>query len=1083
VALTADDNLSTSGYKASVSSLLTGNNGYRAFDATGATSYWHSQYPYYTFVTGTYNPGQSALGTGTPANGTTLPTTELISGHQGEWIKLQMPKKIKLEEVRVYASHRVAAGINVYQMPKDIAIAGSNDGTNWYLVDSGTLRTGIRESYGMASLSVTTSSYYSYLALIVKTTDNQGANYSAIEIANIEYYGREEGSGSLDTTLKTVFNVPATTGTQLEVYYDAKNYTSGTVTDESPNSYVGTLNGNTQLETVDGIKAFTFDGNGDTITGTVSGASGEYVHSIVFWVKFEDLVATGNQGYTLFEMGPRAQDEMIGLYAESDMINYYFYSNDNSYVLNGVSFGSLVNNQWYQIAATYSGGSDISNRKIYINGNEIARTTHGGASSGPLSLTNGNFTIGDISGGGGSNDFKGSIANFRLYSKALNPDQVKELYDFQKDYFLGSKSQVTLYKGHLGVGVTEPSGQLELAGDERIQEYPPMAMTGWETYMEGHGVFRAGKSGHDAYLGTWDRWKVFNKGFTASGGTTGDAYHGEQSYSSSTGLYTGSESLGGISGDYFILDMPYKISLKHINVTSANQNRSPTEFIILGSNNGSTWTQIKSFSSSFTSAGQTLPFQVNSTEYFSYFGLVVTKIVASDGYFMLSEWQLFGTPDSTTLDKGSLTLGRSLDVPRVSRYDVDTETPRPEKLDVEFDTTVNSSPTDISGKGNHGTFNGASYVAADKAFLFDGSTDRIDATHTLGTGNLVFSESVWVKFDSPLSSSTGKFVGLGSVTGSTYNGHMLSVAGDGKLYVDNYASYCNTPSGTIEANRWYHIVYARTAGSANSPTNNHIYVNGVKIDMSGTQSANQGDLNIQDFDSDAYTANYIHVGGNPNGYFKGKISNYKLYSVCLEPSEIKKLYRLGRTGRSMVISDTAVGIGKVPEAQLDIRGNLKLNGLVMPHIIAGSWGMTGGNPSTTTIYMNEGNCIQSISNQNVAGQGNGISGNRGRITAPVTGLYNISFNFVSGTRNSSSYLGSYSASGGAILTSPMGSYREMFDMRSTDNVQESYAYTMCAKMDAGDKVKFSTYSSSYVDSSAFIVGSVHLIYAIPRATW
>ena len=110
--------------------------------------------------------------------------------------------------------------------------------------------------------------------------------------------------------------------------------------------------------------------------------------------------------------------------------------------------------------------------------------------------------------------------------------------------------------------------------------------------------------------------------------------------------------------------------------------------------------------------------------------------------------------------------------------------------------------------------------------------------------------------------------------------------------MDNYGSYCNTPSGTIEANKWYHIVYARTAGSANSPTNNHIYVNGVKIDMSGTQSANTGDLNIQDFDSDAYTANYLHVGGNPNGYFKGKISNYKLYSVCLELSEVKKLYKL-----------------------------------------------------------------------------------------------------------------------------------------------------------------------------------------------
>jgi hypothetical protein len=57
----------------------------------------------------------------------------------------------------------------------------------------------------------------------------------------------------------------------------------------------------------------------------------------------------------------------------------------------------------------------------------------------------------------------------------------------------------------------------------------------------------------------------------------------------------------------------------------------------------------------------------------------------------------------------------------------------------------------------------------------------------------------------------------------------------------------------------------------------------------------------------------------------GFISNFKLYNVALEPSEVKKLYRLGRTGRSMVISDTAVGIGKVPEAQLDVRGAVRFD--------------------------------------------------------------------------------------------------------------------------------------------------------------
>src|SRR6056300_2094099 len=71
--------------------------------------------------------------------------------------------------------------------------------------------------------------------------------------------------------------------------------------------------------------------------------------------------------------------------------------------------------------------------------------------------------------------------------------------------------------------------------------------------------------------------------------------------------------------------------------------------------------------------------------------------------------------------------------------------------------------------------------------------------------------------------------------------------------------------------------------------------------------------------------------------FRGDISNFKIYSVALEPSEVQKLYRLGRTGRSMVISDTAVGIGKVPEAQLDVRGNILYTGTSRPHALPTMW--------------------------------------------------------------------------------------------------------------------------------------------------
>ena len=120
----------------------------------------------------------------------------------------------------------------------------------------------------------------------------------------------------------------------------------------------------------------------------------------------------------------------------------------------------------------------------------------------------------------------------------------------------------------------------------------------------------------------------------------------------------------------------------------------------------------------------------------------------------------------------------------------------------------------------------------------------------------------------------------------------------------------------------------------------------------------------------------------------GLISNPKIYSVALEPSEVKKLYNLGRTGRSMVISDTAVGIGKVPEAQLDVRGNIYTSGCVrqrgLPLLKACS--TLSGNIGTNVelngsnwynrVFVNQGNCFDLAT---------------GRFHVPVAGHYRMFF--------------------------------------------------------------------------------------------
>jgi len=93
------------------------------------------------------------------------------------------------------------------------------------------------------------------------------------------------------------------------------------------------------------------------------------------------------------------------------------------------------------------------------------------------------------------------------------------------------------------------------------------------------------------------------------------------------------------------------------------------------------------------------------------------------------------------------------------------------------------------------------------------------------------------------------------------------------------------------------------------------------------------------------------------------------------------LYRLGRTGRSMVISDTAVGIGKVPEAQLDVRGNLNVDGVITSNIPAFSAYEYDDYAVTAAGYITMGNTF--------VNQGGCYDTSTGKFTALITGTYHF----------------------------------------------------------------------------------------------
>jgi len=840
----------------------------------------------------------------------------------GEWVSLQIPNGIKLDHVKIRARDH---NDGVEQYPKDFEFWGSNNGTDWSLIKSFTNQSWPGQN-NKGSYHVNSNISYNRIAMIITKIPINVQYGTHCVFGQLEYYGYEEGSGSLDTTLKTVYNVPATTGTQLEVYYDGRETSSysgsgTTVTDISPNTNNGTLGTGVGFDAT--YKAFTFNGaTTASISGTHGLGSGSIgAHSFSYWLKRTSQVDAYEYHAMIGTGGNTGGQTAIGINQDKILIAH-----------NGGTVTSeknvITDNTWIHVAVNYNGGTTNlpENHNLYING--IEQSLIGSGSGGNFSLVGNELTLGRFADGG--NGITGSIANFRLYSKALNADQVKELYDFQKDYFLGSKSQVTLYKGHLGVGVTEPSGQLELAGDERIQEYPPRALRQYTTHVEGHGVFTVRASAELNQTGDNDRaWKLFTKiadnsnYWTPTGGTT------TYGYSSSDGYTTAYHETAGVKGHWVQLQLPYKIKLHSVKIAAGISTRQAKDATVFGSNDGgNTWTSVGGWTDNNVDDFTLVTFSMNNVGYYSLYRLVITRNGGNDAT-TLSELQFFGTPGPTTLDKGSLTLGRSLDVPRVSRYDVDTETPRPEKLLVDFDTTVNSSPTDISGQGNHGVYHGStSYVAADKAFDSPNHSGILIRDSSLGSGTQPLTLCAWAKGGASggetwNADANDCIIGVGPNSSSGHSSFQLCVNTDAiTLDMASASNFVEYPV-TIENYRWY--FFAMTYSGGDAFTNTRVYLDGVEIAKpSSWTNGSSGTLSLPSSpDIGVGTRTGNGSSDTPAGFLGGMISNPKVYNVALEPSEVRKLYNLGRTGRSMVISDTAVGIGKAPEAQLDVRGILK----------------------------------------------------------------------------------------------------------------------------------------------------------------
>jgi hypothetical protein len=310
-----------------------------------------------------------------------------------------------------------------------------------------------------------------------------------------------------------------------------------------------------------------------------------------------------------------------------------------------------------------------------------------------------------------------------------------------------------------------------------------------------------------------------------------------------------------------------------------------------------------------------------------------------------------------------LTLTKNLDVPRIGPpLDVD-DTPRRDRLVVEYNTSTNpvenGAVRDTSGRGNDGVFyGGAVYDATQKALVFDGTASD-QFVHTLKngrseSGNIDYSVSLWFN---PTTVNVSRWraifaIGVLDRTQPTdNNGDEITLfvkSGDNVLHLQNGGSSFDT-TDTVQPGQWVHIVVTYDG------TNRKIYLDGSLSISNGYTSINlPKEMLIR-------LAQSIPNNGEQDEYMDCKISNFKTwFGAALTTEEVKTLYDMGRCdeGHHVVnFSKTRVGIGlgdgEVPRRDLDVRGRMRV-GTGLHNIQPSASSGTGANVPTLEVSDSDG---------------------------------------------------------------------------------------------------------------------------------
>ena len=844
--------------------------------------------------------------------------------YKGEWIQLEQPYKLKINYLKMQAHQ------DVVHQPENWVILGSNDGTIWEFIKERLDASPFNidsNNYRINTDVIDSPKFYKYHRIVITKSGATAGNEQPI-VVGISLYGHRENDL---VRLPDPTNVLKYPHVSIPSSYTKRGY----VVSASSDQYLYGANniesrgawaafGNTgsepgwQLYYASGQEPYNTspDGNGfyqtNNLAPTLAGTSHRG-----HWIKLElphKLMVQKMKTDHGSEPERLGQVILLGSNNDSD-----WYTIKDTFALTNASAQTTDINATVAYKYIVLIVKSLQNASINVDLKNLE--FYGtGVDSIPIQI------------GGGNID---KVANFRVYDKFIEEDQVNEIWNAQKEEFGRAKPQMVLQQGKLGIGTDAPQGSLSVADEpHNLEEFPPMALTGYKTYIEGHGEFCTSES--NVYTSGYESYKAFNKNSTSTSAnwwTQSDA-GSVPSYSTSNGEFAGSTdpiystNVEGATkmGHWLQIEFPYKINYRYSDIEAPQHSigRQPRAGYILGSNDLSgMWTSLHNFTNvtrthAYESVRYTPP--TVSTQTFKYFRLVIEEM-NNYQYAGIARWDIFGTREQgqSVLHDGQLTLTKNLAVPRIGP-DLDADdTPRRDRLVVEYNTSTNptfeGAVRDTSGRGNDGVFYGdARYDATEKALVFDGSGDYLEGSVHNSPGEWLHSVSMWFKRNA--SDSYDVLFHLGKQSA----GKTSSM----RLFSDNRFRF-NFYDGDIEASytvingTWYHLVFSYSGGT--DIANRKIYLNGVELtvtNVSGTPVV----LNLD--------ANEMFTLATQRAIIEGQmncdISNFKLYDCALTAGEAKTLYDMGRCdeGHHMVnFSKTRVGIGlgdgEAPRGALDVR--------------------------------------------------------------------------------------------------------------------------------------------------------------------